>query len=413
MNLTEFLDSSPSPHHAVETSIAALGTRFTEYNFSDSSVPAIGFHRFEGSLVAWVSPESSPPKELRIVGAHTDSPTLRLRPTPDDDAFGFGRLVVEVYGGVLLNSWLDRDLSIAGKVVLRDGTASLIQSSEAIARIPQLAIHLDREVNDRGLLLDRHNHLRPIWNTVPGEGSFREWVARNIDVEPSKIASWSISFLDAQPAAVIGADSSLISSGRLDNLISCWAAVQALANCSQKPDTLSMIALFDHEEVGSESVTGAAGPLLERLLRILGDKYSLTANQRYDLMQRALFVSADNAHGVHPNYPEKHDPLNAPIVNKGLAIKINENQRYGSSPETTRRALNVCEQAGVAAQVFVSRNNIPCGSTIGPISATRLGIPVVDIGVPQLSMHSAREIAGMRDCEGLEKFCRSYLDAAS
>ncbi len=332
---------------------------------------------------------------LRIVGAHTDSPGLRIHPHPDQTVANWRLLGVEVYGGALLNSWLDRDLGIAGRVVAADGTSTLVDVREPVARVPQLAIHLDREVNDRGLVLDRHVQLRPVWATGSSPpGGFTDWLGERAGVAP---AFWDLCLYDLQPATVLGADRSLIASGRLDNQVSCWAAMSALASTEPGP-TITVAALFDHEEVGSESASGASGPLLADVIeRLLAGSGVDSVDDVRRVIASSSCVSADNAHAIHPNYPERHDAGHAPLVNHGPAIKLNANQRYATDAATAALFRSCCEKAGVPVQTFVSRNNIPCGSTIGPLTATRLGIATVDVGVPQLSMHSARELCGADD----------------
>jgi aspartyl aminopeptidase len=408
-DLLDFLDASPSPWHAAQTAAARLQSNgFVELAESErwTALPAAGFVRRGGAIVAWRLADGNP-TGVRIVGAHTDSPGLRIHPDPDQTAANWHLLGVEIYGGVLLNSWLDRDLGIAGRVVATDGTTTLVDVAEPIARIPQLAIHLDREVNDRGLVLDRHVHLRPVWATgsPSTRQSFGDWLGERAGVAP---AYWDLCLFDIQPAAILGADRSLVASGRLDNQLSCWATVTALA-AAEPGSHIAVAALFDHEEVGSESTAGASGPLLgdviERLLA--GTGFDAT-DDRHRLMASSTCVSSDNAHAIHPNYLERHDPGHAPLVNHGPAIKLNSNQRYATDPATAALWRACCDKAGVPVQTFVSRNNIPCGSTIGPLTATRLGIATVDVGVPQLSMHSARELCGADDPAYLVAALSSY-----
>lgn len=392
-DLRAFLDSSPSPWHVVASSAARLDEAgFIELDERDAwdLVPERGYVRRAGALIAWVGATDAP---LHIVGAHTDSPGLRITPQPDIVRAGWSQLGVEVYGGVLLNSWLDRDLGIAGRVLGADGTATLVDVREGVARVPQLAIHLDREVNDRGLVLDRHAHTVPVWATTQGV-PFARWLARQAEIDAAE--AWELCLYDVQPAAVLGADRSLLASGRLDNQLSCWAAVTALTAATPSERT-AMIALFDHEEVGSASTTGAAGPFLDTVLTRRWDVAGVRADARHRRLAASSCVSSDNAHALHPNYPERHDPAHAPLVNRGPAIKLNANQRYATSADTAALFRRSAAKAGVPVQTFVSRNNVPCGSTIGPITATRLGIATVDVGVPQLSMHSARELCGTED----------------
>lgn len=392
------LDASPSPFHAVEEcaqrllSAGATEVLLTdEWNSAD--VDGFRFIRRDGALVAWKAPstaEVAPP--MRLVGAHTDSPCFKLKPNPDTHRHGWHQLSVEVYGGILNNSWLDRDLGLAGRVVSSSGETSLVRT-EAIARIPQLAIHLDRGVNE-GLRLDPQAHLMPIWAVGDTSATVAEYVQQLSGLD--SLAWWDISLFDTQPAARLGANRELLASGRLDNLLSCWAAVVALCETTHT-EHLQVIVLNDHEEVGSASTTGAAGPTLEQVLtRIVAARGGTTADLARAL-SRSMCISADNAHALHPNYADRHDHGHAPLVNKGPAIKLNVNQRYATSSTSAQRYAAICESAGLPTQVFSSRNNIPCGSTIGPITATRLGIDTIDVGVPQLSMHSARELCGVED----------------
>jgi len=397
-DLRSFLDVSPSPFHAAGTAAGRLqAAGFVEVADDGdwSELPVDGYVLLGGGLIAWRTPVGvEPHAPFRLAGAHTDSPCLRIKPRPDSGSAGWKQLNVEVYGGILNNSWLDRDLGVAGRLTMLDGSHVLVNVSRPIARVPQLAVHLDRGVND-GLKLDPQQHLHPVWGVGHGSnGEFADWIADEAGCEVS--AFWDLCLYDVQPAAVLGPDGSLLASGRLDNLLSCWAAIDALIG-AQPSEATAMIVLNDHEEVGSSSTTGAGGPLLERVL----ERHVLARGGGRDDLLRSLAssscISADNAHAVHPNYAERHDPEHRPIVNAGPAIKINSNQRYATSSATATMFRRACETAGVSHQVFVSHNNMPCGSTIGPITATRLGIGTVDVGIPQLSMHSARELCGTAD----------------
>ncbi len=413
-SLFSFLDESPSPYHVVATAAARLSRAGFAACREIDDLGGIerGYVSRGGALVAWA--RSAPTPEpisaaFRIVGAHTDSPGFRIKPRPETGQEGWKQLGVEIYGGILANSWLDRDLGIAGRVVTVDGTTELLDWREPVARIAQLAIHLDRDVNERGLILDKQSHLRPIWGlgeVRPGE--FSELIAARFGLGASDLQSWDLALVELTPASVLGADGSLIASGRLDNQLSCWAAVEALAGCDPG-EFVAVVALFDHEEVGSDSDTGAGGALLERLLERLVIDRGGSRSEFLKAMAASTCVSADNAHAVHPNYPERHDPSHRPMVNAGPAIKVNANQRYATSAETAAAFARICRQAGVPVQSFVSRNNVPCGSTIGPITATRLGVATVDVGIPQLSMHSARELCGADDPDYLRRALMVYL----
>ena len=412
--LIRHLNASVSPAHSVEYSadrLRAAGFVETSFGRLNVDLPARGLIAEAGLLLAWTLPQQST-RQFRIVGAHTDSPCLKVKPLPDAGSFGWKQIGVEVYGGILNNSWLDRDLGLAGRVVLTDGTVKHVRVDQAIARIPQLAIHLDREVNDRGLVLDKQVHLAPICGLGqyrPGE--FAEFLAEKMSVSSSDIAFWDIALYDLTPASLLGQDLSLLASGRLDNQVSCWAATEGLIAASSgelSGGTASVIALFDHEEVGSESTHGASGPRLAWLLEAL---HTGTRTEFHEALSRSHCISADNAHAVHPNYPDRHEPAHRPLPNLGPVLKVNANQRYATSPESAAVFLQTCDFAGVPHQVFVSKNTMPCGSTIGPITSTQLGIPTVDVGVAQLSMHSARELCGANDPALLARVISRYFAA--
>ncbi len=397
-DLRRFLDRSPTPFHVVVSAVERLAAAgFTEVDDRGTwaELPSDGFVARDGGIVAWRAPDGvTADAPFRLVAAHTDSPGLRVKPNPDAGGVGWKQINIEVYGGILNNSWLDRDLGIAGRLTLADGSTTLVNVDRPIARVPQLAVHLDRAVND-GLKLDPQQHMQPVWATGHASaGEFARWIADEAGCDTP--AFWELCLYDVQPAAVLGADRSLLASGRLDNQLSCWAAVDALTTC-QPNQTVAVCVLNDHEEVGSASTAGAAGPLLERTL----ERHVLARGGSRDDLLRSFAasscISADNAHAVHPNYVDRHDASHRPLVNGGPAIKINSNQRYATSSTTAALFRRACELAGVPYQVFVSRNNMPCGSTIGPITATRLGIDTVDVGIPQLSMHSARELCGAID----------------
>jgi len=397
-DLIAYLDASPSPWHAVASTTRRLADFDVLSEHDDwSDLPARGLVVRDGAIIAWAIPEGSPAHTgFHIAGAHTDSPGLRVKPSPDLDTVGWKQLAVEVYGGILNNTWLDRDLGLAGRVVSLNGSDVLVNVAEPIARVPQLAVHLDRGVNDTGLQLDPQRHLTPVWGVGSGRpGEFADWIGTCAELD-GRPAWWELCLYDLQGAAIIGADRSLLTSARLDNQLSCWAATVALAAAEPRMQ-IAMIVLNDHEEVGSASTTGAQGPFLGTVIERLVFARGGSREDFHRALSASACVSADNAHAVHPNYVDRHEPSHRPIVNAGPAIKVNSNQRYATSATTAALFQQACEQAGVPWQVFVSRNNMPCGSTIGPVTATRLGVGTVDVGVPQLSMHSARELCGVDD----------------
>ena len=408
--LFEFIEASPSPYHAAATAVerlTAAGFAETERSEGWSGLDAArGFAvRDGGSSVAARAGARVDPDRLRfsVIGAHTDSPNLRLRPQPDTGTHGYRQLGVEVYGGVLLNSWLDRDLGLSGRVVVQDGTADgpatvLWRCDRPLLRVAQLAIHLDREVND-GLKLDRQQHMNPMWGLgQPSPEGFRQFLAGELDVEPDAVLAWDVMAHDLCPPARLGRDGEMYAAARIDNLASCHAAVEALAGLDDPPDdTTAVVVLFDHEEIGSDSATGAGSPILADALERIAQCLGADREQYLRAVARSLCVSADGAHAVHPNYPERHEPGHLPVLNGGPVIKSNVNVRYATDAETSARFVSACNAAGVPHQSYSHRGDLPCGSTIGPITASRLGMSVVDVGSPQLSMHSARELGGSED----------------
>ncbi len=366
-----------------------------------------------GALIAWDSTDTDPlTNGFHIIGAHTDSPNLRVKPNPESCSVGYRQIGVEVYGGVLANSWLDRDLGLSGRLVLNDRREALVLVDRPIARVAQLAIHLDRDVNERGLVLDKQLHLLPITG-LSGEATtpLIELAATTAGVASADIAAFDLMFHDLTPPALLGLDEEFLSSARIDNLFSCWAAIRALGARRAGSGSVPIVALFDHEEVGSASTTGAAGALLERCLGRLGAALDLGIDGLARAFSASSCVSADMAHAVHPNYADRHEPNHRPVPNLGPVLKSNTNQRYATDARTSGLFSDACRRVDVPLQSFVSRNSQPCGSTIGPITATRLGIDTVDVGCAMLSMHSARELCGAHDAELMVRALTSYLES--
>ena len=307
---------------------------------------------------------------------------------------------VEIYGGVLLNSWLDRDLGLAGRVYVRDGATArpvLFRDDRPLLRIPQLAIHLDRDITEKGLLLNRQHHMVPIWAAGPEAPTFTEYLADRLDVAPDDVVSWEAMPHDLTPAALTGLDEQFLASARIDNLLSCFAGLEALLAAADDPGpSIAVLCLFDHEEVGSVSSTGAASPLLRDIVDRIGAALGGDLEDRARSRSASLLVSADGAHATHPNHADRHEPDHAIAVNAGPVLKLNANQRYATDAHTAAEFTLACARADVPMQRFVSRTDMACGSTIGPVSAGQMGIAVVDAGCAQLAMHSAREMAGSR-----------------
>jgi aspartyl aminopeptidase len=395
--LINFIDASPTPFHAVEWMAKTLECRgFTrleeDHEWSLEENQDYYVTRNDSSIIAFTYPPCQE-KGYTIIGAHTDSPHLRLKPNPLTTSAGVKRFGVEPYGGVLLNPWFDRDLSLAGRVVYLEGEVrreALININRPIAIIPSLAIHLDRDANT-SRTINSQTDIVPIIAT--GEVDFETFILSHIQEDTSKLSllAHELSFYDAQKGSFIGINSDLIASARLDNLLSCYIGLQALLETSYP----MMCAFMDHEEVGSESHIGAGGTFVEETLRrIAGDEYE-------KLMRHSIMVSCDNAHAQHPNFPSKHESEHAPLLNGGVAIKINSNHRYATNSRTQGRFVQCARSLHVPTQTFITRSDMGCGSTIGPITSTRLGVETIDVGIPQLAMHSIREVCGTEDAYGL------------
>lgn len=410
-DLGAYVSASPSSFHAVHEAARRLDgadfTRLDELQPWDGGAGRFYIVR-DGALIAWVvSDTAGPTTGFNILGAHTDSPSFKLKPKPTTGAHGWLQAGVEVYGGPLLNSWLDRELQLAGRLVMLDGTQHLTATGPML-RFPQLAIHLDRAVND-GLTLDKQRHMNPVWGLGnPADFDLLSVLASHVpgaSVDPALIGGYDVVIADTQAPAVFGANGEFFASGRLDNLSATHAGLAALiassaasgAGSTAADAPIAVLAAFDHEEIGSNSRSGACGPVLEDVLVRISDGLGASVSQRRQALAASFCVSADAGHAVHPNYAERHDPANHPVLNGGPLLKINANQRYATDANGAAFWARLCREANVPYQEFVSNNTMPCGSTIGPLTATRLGIRTVDVGVPLLSMHSARELCGVDD----------------
>jgi aspartyl aminopeptidase len=417
-DLCAFVNASPTPFHAA----AEVARRLFEFGFRelDEREPwtlAPGDRRYivrgGSTILAFVVGDASPAVGgFRMIGAHTDSPCLRVKPNADVATKGYRQLGVEVYGGVLLSTWLDRDLSIAGRVLLAFSGAvrsRLVDLGRAVARVPNVAIHLNREVNKEGLVLNPQKHMVPVVG-LGKDPALREMLAAALDVKAESILAYDLSLYDTAGARLGGLDDAFVYSPRLDNLGSCHAATRALISAAATSSAATrLIVLYDHEECGSRSAVGAAGTALRdtvnRILEAHPDKQPQALGRA---MARSFLVSADMAHAVHPNYEGQHEPLHQPVLNKGLVIKSNVNQSYATDGATAAEFSTMCRDVGYEAQRFVVRTDLPCGSTIGPITAAELGVRTVDVGAPMLSMHSCREMAGSLDVKlSIDTFIRA------
>jgi aspartyl aminopeptidase len=415
--LLGFLDASPTPFHATKNMAGMFeNAGFIKLNEVEKwSLEQGGKYyltRNDSSVIAFTYPKN---KNYVMVGTHTDSPNLKLKPNPIIKEHGVVKFGVEPYGGVLLNTWFDRDLSLAGRVsylnsqnIIED---VLIDVKKAIAIIPSLAIHLDREVNEKKSV-NAQTDISPIltcredFTKETGGFDFNEFLKEQLltcGVEDIiEFYAHELSLYDTQKASFVGINNDFIASARLDNLLSCYTGM--LSICSVDEDTPMLFIASDHEEVGSESTSGAGGPFLENTLRRMFSDYE----DYMKMIRSSILISADNAHAVHPNYPSKHDKEHAPHINRGVVIKVNANQRYASNSKTISRFLHVSSSLGEKTQNFVTRSDIGCGSTIGPITASRLGIDTIDVGLPTFAMHSVRELCGSDDAHSLYKIILGF-----
>ena len=414
--MLQFIDASPSPFHACATAAAWLvEAGWVEVAERDPwpSEPGRYLIRRGGSLVAWSTTASSDPADaFRIVGAHTDSPNLRLKQHHDRRFANLAVLALEPYGGPLLTTWLDRDLGVAGRLGLRDGTERLVHVADPVLRVPNLAIHLDR---DASTAPDRQRHLDAVWGT--GDEPFLTWLGRREGFDPADVLGFELMTTDTLPSARVGANGEFLAAPRLDNQATCFAAVQALIDAAG-PDSSGIdgirpvVVLFDHEEVGSTSERGAQSDLLATVV----GRTVLAAGGTRDDVHRAvaasICASGDMAHATHPNHADRHEPLHRIVAGGGPVLKVNQNLRYATDSRGTVAFALACEQADVPLQRYVHRADLPCGSTIGPMSAARTGITTVDVGAPQLAMHSAREQMAAADVTPYRRSLGAFLGPA-
>jgi len=416
--LIDYIRSSPTAFHAVASATRLLTkngfTRLDEEKIWNQ-LPAGKYFvtRNDSSLIGFSLAGDNGPTSLQMIGAHTDSPCLKLKPNPVQENHNYLQLGVEVYGGALLGPWFDRELSLAGRVSWCDSEgvlqSALVDFKRPIGIIPSLAIHLDREANEKRKI-NKQTDLVPILGlTDDMEDDFQKILQNQLcleytDLDTPDITDHELFFYDANPPLLTGLANEFISSARLDNLLSCFAAVQALLVAD--PAENCLIILNDHEEVGSVSSSGAQGPFLRDILgRLLPD-----TEKRQTALRSSLLISADNAHAVHPNFADKHDPRHLPQMNHGPVIKRNANQRYATNSRTAGRFRMLCRRAGVPAQEFVMRNDMACGSTIGPLTAAETGVDTVDVGIASLAMHSIRETAACTDCWYLYRVLQTFFN---
>ncbi len=415
-DLLEYIDASPTPFHAVAETVTRLEAH--GYRPLDEADPwevstgdKVYVVRGGGSIAAFHM-GTTPANEagFHLVGAHSDSPNLRVKPNADLKQAGYGQLGVEPYGGVLLHTWLDRDLSLAGRVFLADGAARLVDFGRELLRIPSLAIHLNRKVNSEGLKLNAQKHMAPILalNELGGM-DLRMLLAEELgDVKTEEVLAWDLMAYDVQPATRSGVSREFIHAARIDNLASCHAGLTALTASESDVEVTRGIVLYDHEEVGSRSAQGAASDFLRSCLqRLSGD----SAEDYHRAVAKSFLISADMAHAIHPNYTDRHEPKHQPLLGAGPVVKINVNQSYATDGESWASFERWAREAHMSTQHFVVRSDFACGRTIGPITAAELGIRTVDVGNPMLSMHSCREVAAAADVPKMIEIMKRFFHA--
>jgi aspartyl aminopeptidase len=404
--LLGFLDASPTPFHATANMAAMFSnagfiqlSEVEKWNLEEGNKYFVT--RNDSSIIAFTYPKTQ--KNYLMVGAHTDSPNLKLKPNPVIKEHGVVKFGVESYGGLLLSPWFDRELSIAGRVNYLNAQGeikdTLINVQKSIATIPSLAIHLDEKAN-KDKTLNKQTDMCPVLTTNDDFDfdEFLRWqLSKREILDVKEVYASELSFYDTQKSSLVGLHDDFIASARLDNLLSCYVGM--LSICSIENARPMLFIASDHEEVGSESTSGAGGSFLENTLHRMFDNY----DEYMQMTRSSLMISADNAHAIHPNFPAKHDKEHAPHINKGVVIKVNANQRYASNSVTISKFLKVASDLEQKTQQFVTRSDMGCGSTIGPITATRLGIDTLDIGLPTYAMHSIRELAGSDDAHSLYK----------
>ncbi|MCF8568995.1 M18 family aminopeptidase [Gordonia sp. HY002] len=417
VGLGEFIDSSPSPFHVCASVAESLDAAGYVRVFEAQPWPVDvrrGYVVRGGSIIAWDGsvldtvgrPGSAP---FRIIGGHTDSPNLRVKQHPDRRAAGLSTVALEPYGGAWLNSWLDRDLGLSGRLAYADGSSvahATVRIDEPILRVPQLAIHLSDD--RKGVHLDPQRHVDALWS-LDEKASIVDVVAERAEVDPAAVLGWELMAHDVTPARIVGAGGEFLSAPRLDNQGTCYAGLRALLD-ARPGRSVTVLALFDHEEVGSGSERGASSDFLVTVLERLVAANGGGRDEFLQTMAASVCASGDMAHATHPNYPDRHEHGHQIAVGGGPVLKVNQNLRYASDATGEAEFAMACRDAGVPLQRYVHRADLPCGSTIGPLTATRTGLLTVDVGAPQLAMHSCRELMGVDDVAMYSKALRAFLE---
>jgi aspartyl aminopeptidase len=428
-HLLDFIDASPSPWHVVKTIEAQLAVQAPTWQRLDEKdkwalQPGGRYYvvRDDSSIILFIQGQKPLAETgFKIIGAHTDSPGLRIKPNAASSSDGLMRLGVEIYGGPILATFTDRDLSLAGRIAYKndqDEIASmLVKFDQALLRLPNLAIHMNRAVNDEGLKLQKQTELPLILSASAEEQLpqtyFSALLEQQSGIAASRILSWDLAVYDTQKGAFWGSESEFYADSQLDNLASCHAALQALLDeTAMQPDATRVCALFDHEEIGSQSNKGADGSFLPDVLGRIALATTTDGEDYARALAKSFMISADMAHAYQPNFPNAYDPGHKVVVNKGPVIKINANHNYSSESVSAAMFVDWCEQACVPYQKYSHRCDMPCGSTIGPITSAKLGIRSIDVGNPMWAMHSIRESAGVQDHDYMIRVMKRFFAAS-
>jgi aspartyl aminopeptidase len=414
--LMSFISDSPTPFHAVASMVSQFrAAGYSQLDVSDTWQLEAGGRYFitrnDSTILAFQLPQKNALQRLHMVGAHTDSPCLKVKPNPEIRRKGYQQLGVEVYGGALLHPWFDRDLSLAGRVVSRDVKGQLVRHlvnfKRPVACIPSLAIHLDREANKDHSVNPQTDLPVLLGQSLGDDFSLRSLLADELKANGHKVnqvIDYELSFYDFQAPALVGIKQEFLAAARLDNLLSCYIGLTAMIGA--QTDQGMLLICNDHEEVGSQSAEGAQGSFLMSVLQ----RIYPTAELLHQVLNASTFISADNAHGVHPNFTNKHDNQHGPKLNQGPVIKVNANQRYATNAVTSAMVKELAAQVDLPIQTFVVRSDMGCGSTIGPITAAQLGVRTLDLGVPTFAMHSIRELAGSDDAQTTHKLLQKFFE---
>lgn len=423
IDLLNFIKQATSPFHVVESSASLLDEAgFTSLDITEKWSLEVGHSYytipFGTTLFAFTLPENMENTSFRIEASHTDHPCLRIKPIAELQEGDYLRLDTGVYGGPILNTWLDRPLSIAGKVTLKSDqlfrpNTKLIDMKRAILTIPNLAIHLNRDVN-KGIELNKQTDLIPLMGVAEQEllqkDYFIQFLAKELDVNVEDILDFDLYIYNAESGDLLGMQEDFISSPRLDNLTSVYACVKGIIDAKQS-DSINVIALFDNEEIGSLTKQGADSNLMGLVLEKIYESFSLGRSAFNEAIMKSFLLSVDVGHCLHPNKPEKNDPVNKTLLNRGLVIKVDLNQKYAFDTEAIGVIQQICIADQIPYQKFINRSDIIGGSTLGAMVSSKLPMKTVDVGVPLLAMHSARELMGVKDQTALNQLMVSFFQA--